>query len=127
MWYQSNIRHSLVRDNTNLLACRHTKKLAQDIRFHKVSRVGGMTSEGRHVGLVGRDRFTCGVNTQSARDWHREWVGGRTPLERQFFVADKAAWGVVDRFGEYLGHSSCGVMKMGLSLLFSLENYQGFV
>jgi len=89
--------------------------------------VGGATSEGRHVGLVTRDRFTSGINTQSARDWVRECIGGGVTLERQLFVANLAAWGVVDRFGEYLGHSSCGVMKSGFGLLFSLENYQGFV
>ena len=89
--------------------------------------MGGATSEGRHVGLVRRDWFTSGINAQGARDWVRECVGGGTTLERQFFVANMAAQGVFDRFGKNLGHSSCGVVRSGLGLLFSLENYQSFV
>ena len=128
MWYQSNIGHSLVRDNTNLPAHRHTKKCPQDIRFYKVSRVGGVTSEGQHIGLIRRDRFTSGINAQSARDWVRsKCVGGGTTLEHHFFMANMAVWSVVDRFGKNLGHSSCGVMRSGLDLLSSSENYQSSV
>lgn len=128
MWYQSNIRHSLVRDNTNLPAHRHTKKRPQDIRFYEVSRVGGVTSEGQHIGLVRRDRFTSGINAQSARDWVcGKCVGGGTTLKCHFFVANMVAWGVVDWFGKNLGHLSCGVMRSGLDLLSSLENYQSSV
>ena len=90
--------------------------------------MGGTTSEGQHVGLVRRDQFTSGINAQSARDWvHGKCVGGGTTLECHFFVANMAVWGVVDRFGKNLGHSSCGVMRSGLDLLSLSENYQSSI
>ena len=68
--------------------------------------MGCLASERRHIGFVGGDGFVGSIETQQARSWHCEWVGGVT-LGCQFF----AVWGVVNRFGEYLSHSTCGVMK----------------
>ena len=43
----------LVGDDTNLHACCYTKESPLDVGFDEVSRMGCVTCEGRHIGLVG--------------------------------------------------------------------------